>query len=188
MRKPEPVTIDYVPSKFSRMAVTPSALSRDEALKRATEAVANLMPEAEAWLAADLDQLSELLEQMQRSGGPTEDELRRAYMLGCSIRDGSGQFGRNGMSIVANSFCELISRMRAAGKYHKDALATHLNAIRLVSKTGLSGMTEKNLETLANNLRELVDMFPNPDVQLRAEQAEKRRQWEAKQKAAGNTP
>lgn len=184
MSKNPQVTIEFVKSRFSELAVTRSPISRPLALERAKHAVAALMPQAEIWLSQDLDRLAVLLQRMQDQGGPQGDELHRSYLLACSIRDASGQFGQNGMTVVANSFCELISRMKEANTYHHLAMATHLDAIKLVSKIGLTGMSEKDLGVLAGNLRELVDLFPNPDVKLRAEQAENKRRWEAKQAAA----
>ncbi len=184
MSTPGPVTIEFVKTRFGEMAVTPSPISRAEALSRAKDAVAALLPQAEIWLCQDLDALAVLLERMQRPGGPEGDEMQRAYLLACSVRDSSGQFGKNGMTIVANSFCELISRMREAGTYHHLAMATHLDAIKLVAKVGLTGMPDDALETLSRNLLQLVNLFPNPDDALRAKQAENKRKWEEKQKLA----
>jgi hypothetical protein len=157
---PGNVTFEDGRTRFNDEGSRPSHITRSEALMEANKVMVSLKIEADKWLAGDMQKLSDLVAGAEQ--GPLKDSkaLDPMYRTVCSIRDTSGQFGNNGMCMLADGFCELINRMSQAGRCHVEALRTHLNALKLVHRTGETGLSEKGLTELTTSLRSLIEMYP----------------------------
>lgn len=154
------IRIEDGTTRFNKEGSRPAHITRAEALMEANKAMVELRVEADKWLAGDMEKLSGMVAGMQQGNLQHPKALDSMYRTVCSIRDTSGQFGNNGLCVLADGFCELISRMSRAGRCHVEALNTHLNALRLVYRTGEMGLSEKALAELAKNLRSLIEMYP----------------------------
>lgn len=154
------VRIENGRTRYNDQGARPAHLSRSEALMKANKAMVGLKDEADDWLAGDMKKLAEQVSGAEQ--GPLADPkaLDPMYRTVCSIRDTSGHFGNNSLCVLADGFCELITRMTQAGRCHVDALNTHLNALKLVHRTGDAGLPDNALSELTTSLRSLIDMYP----------------------------
>ena len=127
---------------------------------KANKAMVALKDEADDWLANDMKKLAGQVAATEQ--GPLSDPkaLDPMYRTVCSIRDTSGHFGNNSLCVLADGFCELITRMTQAGRCHVEALNTHLNALKLVHRTGDAGLPDNALQELTTSLRTLIEMYP----------------------------
>jgi hypothetical protein len=158
------VRIENGRTRYNDQGSRPAHITRSEALMKANEAMVSLKGEADEWLSADMTKLAGQVAGMEQ--GPLEHPkvLDPMYRTVCSIRDTSGHFGNNGLCVLADGFCELITRMTESGRCHVDALNTHLSALKLVYRTGENGLPENSIAELTANLKSLIDMYPPEGV------------------------
>lgn len=154
------VRIENGRTRYNDQGSRPAHMSRSEALMKANKAMVGLKKEADEWLAGDMEKLIGQVASMVQ--GPMEDPkaLDPMYRTVCSIRDTSGHFGNNSLCVIADGFCELINRMSESGRCRVDALNTHLNALKLVYRTGEASLPENAIAELAASLKSLIDMYP----------------------------
>ncbi|WP_416897004.1 MAG: hypothetical protein ACMVY4_16040 [Minwuia sp.] len=179
------VKIEKVPTRFVEEAAGPAPISRGAALGRAESAVAKLAKKSDQWLKRDFEALNLAVQDLIAADAAAQDaQIDVAYQHASALRDISGMFEKQALSVVADSFCELLSRMRHAGRTHRSALATHMDALKLAYRDGFDGSNSAEVNRLAEHLASLIDIFPDPDAILRQDQARKRAAYEKKKKAA----
>lgn len=154
------VRIESGRTRYNDEGSRPAHINRSEALMKANKAMVSLKGEAEEWLAADMKKLADLVARAQQGELEHPKALDPIYKTVCSVRDTSGHFGNNSLCVLADGFCELITRMTEAGRCHVDALNTHLDALKLVHRTGEGRLSGKALSELTTSLRSLIEMYP----------------------------
>lgn len=168
---PEDVVVAYLPTRFTELGSRKPKLSRAQALRRAARAVEKLRDEFAGWVERDLSALRELVGGARQAGALDGGRYRRSYDHALAIRDVGASFGRQDITDVADSFCEMLFRMGETGRYDAGALDAHFDALRMVCAA--PAMEPVELDVILADLARLVDRFPDPDAALRAEAAGK---------------
>jgi hypothetical protein len=171
--KPE-VKIMHVQTRFTTMANRRGGMDRDEALERAETFVENVEEKYPDWVDKDMKELAKVVAQIKAEGGFTKDSYDSAYRGACRVRDLGGTFGYELTTAVGDSLCELIFRLAEGNLHSQDALDTHMNALKLVCTPQFRGAPVSSLTDLTDSLAKLVNNYPDPDAQLKREEAERR--------------
>lgn len=150
-------------SRFNKVGATKSRLSREEALSRADTAMVRLTEKSGDWINAEIGKLADAIRALPRERAAHPDTLYPVYKSVRCLRDLSGNFGMPSLSLMTELFCELVSRMSAAGQCHVDALTTQLAALELVWRGRDSGLPLQEIQQLADNLQTMIDHFPDPE-------------------------
>ncbi|MFN3400330.1 MAG: hypothetical protein ACK4Z4_08335, partial [Ferrovibrio sp.] len=94
--------------------------------------------------------------------GGIPEALQAAYAIAMQLRDLGSTFQAPLVTEAADSMCELLYRLHAAGLYNAQAIATHQAVLRLVCAADQShGAPDEIMEMLAG-LKKIVAKFPRP--------------------------
>lgn len=115
-------------------------LSHDEALvKRAEDALEELSEDYAEWLERDLADLSRLLDEVKgdpEAAGPGLEEMaRRAH----DVKGQAGTFGYPLITALAESLCNLLSRLDGLNTSCLEVMTTHVEAMEVVRRDGIRG-------------------------------------------------
>jgi hypothetical protein len=146
-------------SRFHRMALREGGISRGEAIKNVQKLIAGLKPTYLDWLESDMSALAVSLDALKVDRVSDED-FTNAYRRACVIRDLGATFGYGAVTDVADSLCELLTRLRANGIRHDGAIETHFRALQIVGSAESDALSHSVDSRLINGLRAISDKFP----------------------------
>ena len=130
----------------------PGGVSVAMAMKRADAALEQHRDEGVKALGAALDKLDELA--AARSVDPDQ-----FYELSTFVLDIAGIF-QPPLCRAANSLCDLVQRMKAAGRWDWPSIDVHLASMRLLS--GKQDDKDPAVQTVLNGLGAVVSRYPDP--------------------------
>lgn len=151
-----------IESRFSKMALREGGKNAAEALSEADAFVESQRALYFDWVAGDLDDLEKLLNQYLRTNGSDAELNLAAYQKAAQIRDLGGTFGYDFITDAANSLCELLYRFRYGAACRREAVDTHLGAMKLLCARDAEKMPDTVRSTLLSGLSEIVAKFPKP--------------------------
>ncbi len=161
LQRPKPANLVTVTSRFSRLALRDGGPSASAALAAAESFIAQEQEKYFAWVAADLEQLDRLLNML--AAAPEDGAANEAaYLQAARIRDLGGSFGHDAITQAADSLCELLYRLRAAGLYNQEAISAHRAALKLVCAISFGAMPPESGPALLAGLRQVVEKYPRP--------------------------
>lgn len=156
------IKIVKVESRFSRMALRDGGVAAEDALAAATAFIETQRSRYFEWVAADLLALESELKALHSAGGDNAERHDAAYYKAAQIRDLGGTFGYQIITETADSLCELLYRLKTAGRYSRDAIDTHMGAMKMVCAREVEAMPEETAQTLLQGLHRVVEKFPRP--------------------------
>ncbi|NQV81647.1 MAG: hypothetical protein HQ495_13910 [Alphaproteobacteria bacterium] len=147
-------------SRFAIMARRPGGVPREKAMARADARIEELSAKYLDWVAKDLLALETRIDAVHQLEGARREEMDAAYSKSAEIRDLGATFGFPLTTEVADRLCELIDRLRHAGTYSYDALATHLGALQLVCTERFRGKQAADEKPLLDGLSRVIAKYP----------------------------
>lgn len=131
----------------------PGGVLVGDALRRAEAQVENYRGQANAALGASVAKLEGIV----RAGGtPNLDEI---YEQATFVLDIAGIFAPP-LCRAAHSLCELVHRMKAAGRWDWPAIAVHVSTMRLL--IGQKDDKDPGVVSVLNGLGAVVAKYPDP--------------------------
>lgn len=158
------IKIVKVESRFSRMALRDGGVAAEDAIAAATAFIESQRSRYFDWVAADLLALADGLKSLHDSNGGDSGYHDAAYYKAAQIRDLGGTFGYQVITETADSLCELLYRLRSAGRYSREAIETHMEAMKMVCARDVETMPDTMLRTLLQGLHMVVEKFPRPQL------------------------
>ncbi|MCW0232662.1 MAG: hypothetical protein OJJ21_03595 [Ferrovibrio sp.] len=156
---PTGVEIVRIKSRFAMLALREGGKPAAVALKAADAFLQAERGRYLAWVTDTLRQLDHTLDELP---GSIPEALQQAYGQAMQIRDLGGTFGAALVTEVADSLCELLYRLHAAGLYNAAAIATHQSVLRLVCMADQARATPDGIAELVAGLKQIVARFPRP--------------------------
>lgn len=147
-------------TRFHRLASRDGGISRGDAIKSVDKLIADLKPTYLDWLENDMIVLAACLNTLKLAQARAED-FEKAYRQTCIIRDLGTTFGFGAVTEVADSLCELLSRLRANGVRHDGAIETHYRALQIVGLAESDALSHAVDSRLIDGLRAIVEKFPS---------------------------
>jgi len=148
--------VKFIPytNRLAKLMKLPGGKRVEEAL---ADADANLK-EIEGPCLQVLDELIARIRGLAETPQPTLDDLDEIYARSNEIIGLGGVFGMRDLSAAAYSLCELIDRTRERGGPDRQALAVHVDSLRLLRLGGALEEAEraKMLDGLANVVRRVA--------------------------------
>jgi len=168
--KPSPtgqgkVQIVQVQTRFGKMAGKPGRMTRNEAIGAADAYIEQIEPRYLIWAENDLKELIEITDQVFKESRLGE-HFHGAYRKANHLRDLGDTFDYPVITRVADSMCELLMRLHDAGVYNREALETHMAALRLVCTARFKGVQPGSVKELLDSLHKLVNRYDNPDARM----------------------
>ena len=156
------VKVIKVESRFARMALREGGISADSAIAAATAFVDDQRARYFDWVTADLLALDAQVSALHDKNGDDASHRDAAYYKAAQIRDLGGTFGYQVITETADSLCELLYRFKAAGRYSREALDTHMGAMKMVCARDVESMSPAMRQMLLEGLHKVVEKFPRP--------------------------
>lgn len=153
-----------VRSRFSMLAKRKGGPKRDDAIAAAAAAVESHRPEYHDWVAEDLDEIDVLLDRAEKPDSFDAAAVEAAYLKVARVRDLGTTFDHEMTTAVADRLCELLHRMRHLGTYHRAAVASLRNALRLVCATAFEGKSVQEYADFLHELDQVVQLFPKVEA------------------------
>ena len=147
-------------SRFAVMARRPGGLSREKAVAKADGTIEKLKSKYLDWVAKDMRALENHINAVHQLEGARDEDMEAAYTKAAEIRDLGATFDFPLTTEVADGLCELIHRLRHAGMYSHDALATHLSALQLVCTEAFKGKKAADEKPLLDGLGRVLAKYP----------------------------
>jgi len=121
-------------NRLAKLIRKPGGVKLNEAVRQAEE---NLKSVQDSCLEA-LDGYLAEIERLHVEGGskPSEAAKESIYQLANDIHGMAGVFGLGDLGDAAFSLCELVDRLRAAGRWNAASVEVHLSALRLLRLPG----------------------------------------------------
>jgi hypothetical protein len=121
-------------NRLAKLVRKPGGVKLNEAVLQAEE---NLKSVQDSCLEA-LDGYLAETERLHVEGGakPSEEAKESIYQLANDIHGMAGVFGLGDLGDAAFSLCELVDRLRAAGRWNAASVEVHLSALRLLRVPG----------------------------------------------------
>jgi hypothetical protein len=145
--------VKFIPytNRLSKLMKLPGGKRIEEAIG---EADLNLKS-IEGQCLAVLDQLIARIRGLAETPTPTVDDLDEIYARSNEIVGLGGVFGMQDLSAAAYSLCELVDRTRDHGGPDSQALAVHVDSLRLLRMSGVidEAARAKMLDGLSNVVR-----------------------------------
>ena len=110
-------------------------------VKEAVQAAEAGMDELKPYAAAEIGKLVRDLLAVGAASLTTKDLATRStmlqdlYRLSNTIVGVAAPFGWKGLGVIAYSLCDLVDRLRSAGRWNAPALRIHLDGMRLMHET-----------------------------------------------------
>lgn len=101
-----------------------------EAVRKAQANVEAMRGDLSVELARKIDQMEALL-----AAAPGPAQVKPVYDIAEGLIAVAGACGLGGAAKAAHSLCELLDRMGGAGRFDRDPVMVHLQALRLLSAT-----------------------------------------------------
>lgn len=162
---PTDVQILKIKSRFSMLALREGGKPVAAALKTADAFLQGERGRYHGWMRDALQQLDRILDELP---GSIPEALQAAYDLALQIRDLGSTFNAPLVTEAADSLCELLHRLHAAGLYNAQAIATHQSVLRLVCAADQGRATPDGMMEMLAGLKKIVAKFPRPQPPARA--------------------
>lgn len=156
---PTEVQILRIKSRFAMLALREGGKPTAAALKAADAFLQDERSRYQGWVSDALQQLDRILDELP---GSIPDALQAAYELAMQIRDLGGTFHAPLVTEAADSLCELLYRLHAAGLYNAQAIATHQSVLRLVCAADQGRARPDGMLEMLTGLKKVVAKFPRP--------------------------
>lgn len=144
-------------TRFHRLVHREGGISRKEAQRIADAVLQKMRGQYDEWLRADIDSLVKILEALRSIQGNDSALMKEAFNRARAIRDLGTTFGFPAITVVANSFCELLNRFVSNKIYSQDAVDTLMTSLVFVQS---SEDTEELSVKLFPGLEMVVNKFP----------------------------
>ena len=147
-------TVMRVPwtNRLTKMIQEPGGVRVGDALEAAQTNLDSIRDSCLQSIDARLEEL-EQLHQQTRAGDASElrDEI---YSRAADIHSVAGVFGLAELGQAAFSLCDLVDRLRSLGRWDQQAVAVHLNALRLFRnpQPGTAAAVLEGLQRVTNRL------------------------------------
>ncbi len=115
---------------LTRMIRSSGGVRLDEAVARAEANLETIRQDCIAAIDTDIARLERLLDKVVQR--PETTVLVDAYQRSNAVAGVAGSCGMAELGEAAFSLCDLLDRLRTAGGWNADAVAVHLNTIRLL--------------------------------------------------------
>lgn len=153
------VQILKIKSRFAMLALSEGGKPAAVALKAAEAFLQGERSRYHTWVSDALRQLDHILDELP---GSIPEALQTAYELVLQVRDLGGTFGAPLVTEAADSMCELLYRLHAAGLYNAQAIATHQSVLRLVCTADRGNASPEGMAEMLAGLKKIVAKFPRP--------------------------
>ena len=162
--QPADVQILKIKSRFSMLALREGGKPAAVALKAADAFLQAERNRYHGWVSDALQQLDQILDELP---GSIPEALQAAYGLAMQIRDLGGTFNAPLVTDAADSMCELLYRLHAAGLYNAQAIATHQSVLRLVCAADQGQTSPDGMMEMLAGLKKIVGKFPRPQLPVK---------------------
>jgi hypothetical protein len=132
----------------------PGGVSVDVALKRADQAIENYRGQAMSALRGKMTALEAIAR--ARAAPPDSEQV---YELSVFVLDIAGIY-LPGLCRAAHSLCELVHRMKAAGKWDWPAIDVHVSSMRLLLE--MKEGADASAKVVLDGLGAVVAKYPDP--------------------------
>lgn len=156
---PDDVQVLPIRSRFSMLALRDGGKPAAAALKAADAFLRSERSRYHGWVQEALQQLDQILDELP---GSIPEALQSAYGLAMQVRDLGGTFHAPLVTEAADSMCELLYRLHAAGLYNAQAIATHQSVLRLVCAADQGHASSEGMTEMLAGLKKIVAKFPRP--------------------------
>jgi hypothetical protein len=156
---PTEVQILRIKSRFAMLALREGGKPAAVALKAADAFLQAERNRYQGWVSDALQKLDRILDELP---GSIPEALQAAYELAMQIRDLGGTFQAPLVTEAADSLCELLYRLHAAGLYNAQAIATHQSVLRLVCAADQGQARPDGILEMLTGLKKVVAKFPRP--------------------------
>lgn len=153
------VQILQIKSRFAMLALRDGGRPAAAALHAADAFLQGERTRYHGWVSDALRQLDHILDELP---GSIPEALQSAYRLAMQIRDLGGTFNAPLVTEAADSMCELLYRLHAAGLYNAQAIATHQSVLRLICAADQGQAAADGLKEMLAGLRKVAAKFPRP--------------------------
>lgn len=149
-----------VRSRFSMMAKRKGGKKREDAIAAGEEAVEAYRPEYLEWVVEDLDAIDDLLKKASLASSFDAETMDQAYRKVAHVRDLGSTFDHTMTTAVADRMCELLYRMAHTKTFHRAAIRSLRDALRLVCSTAFQGKSVEDYHDFLTELDQVVGLFP----------------------------
>jgi len=153
------VQILKIKSRFAMLALRDGGKPAAAALKAADAFLQGERSRYQDWVRSALQELDSILDELP---GSIPEALQAAYGLAMQIRDLGGTFNAPLVTDAADSMCELLYRLHAAGLYNAQAIATHQSVLRLVCAVDQGQAPPDGMKEMLAGLKQVAAKFPYP--------------------------
>jgi len=125
-------------------------------LERADAAVANLADQYLDWVVQDLDRIVKAYEDLKAaSEEAVPEKLEAIFQISHDIKGQGGSFGYDMMTSVGNQLCRLIEHADATNPKLVEAIAVHIETLKLVIAQRIKGNGGKVGEQMLTGLEQI---------------------------------
>jgi hypothetical protein len=156
---PTEVQILRIKSRFAMLALREGGKPAAVALKAADAFLQGERNRYHGWVSDALQRLDRILDELP---GSIPEALHSAYGLAMQVRDLGGTFNAPLVTEAADSMCELLYRLHAAGLYNAQAIATHQSVLRLICAADQGRGTPDGMLEMLAGLKKIAAKFPRP--------------------------
>lgn len=153
----------HVRSRFCRMALRQGGIAAEDAIAAAEDFIEAERSRYFEWVEKDMNLLDQHIDALHAA---SEDELApafdMAYYKAAQIRDLGGTFDCHIITEIADNLCELLDRLRSAGRRGREAIDTHRAALRMVSTRDFADQPEATGAVLLQGLDQVLGKYPRP--------------------------
>lgn len=148
-----------VENRLAKLIDLPGGLTLADALTRADR---NLDKVKDGYLETIDARIAEI-EGLAAGGRPPAATVERLYAASNEMVATAGVFGLTELGQAAYSFCELIDRLRTADTWSAEAVAVHVNAMKLL-RHPQAAESHGGADAVVEGLRKVTDRAaPKPD-------------------------
>ena len=128
--------------------------------KEAVQAAKASIDELKIYAATEISKLVDDLVAVGAASLVTNDSAARAtmlqevYRLSNTIVGVAAPFGLRGLGVIAYSLCDLVDRLRSAGRWSAPAVKIHLDGMRLMHDTP---QEEAEVDAMQRALRVMIE-------------------------------
>ena len=119
-------------NSLAAMVDNPNGMRVEDALRKADTNLESIKDILQVEVEKNLDELIGLLD--GAATRPDANVLNDAYLRSNQVSGMAGTAGLAPLGQAAFSLCELLDRLSTAGRWNAEAVAVHLNAMRLLRK------------------------------------------------------
>lgn len=129
----------------------PGAVDLDT-LNRAEAVIADMADNYLEWVAKDLTEIHQAVENLKAEKKDHKDALARIFQLSHDMKGQGGSFGYTLMTILGGNLCNFVEKLEDAGSAEVEVIQLHINAMDLVIAKQMKGDGGKEGEQLLKGL------------------------------------